>query len=71
MSLNVIKNFLVYVLIGLVSKAIFENQISFFIATFISDQNSPKELIKNIILINIVMFIYRIIDLVYLKMGNF
>jgi hypothetical protein len=58
MSLIAIKNFLIYVLIGLLTKVVFENKISFFIATFISDQNSPKELIKNIILINILIYIW-------------
>lgn len=58
MSLPSIKIFMLYVLIGFISKIIFENQISFFIATFLSENNSPKELIKNIIFINILMYIW-------------
>lgn len=75
MSLIEIKNFLIYVSIGLVTKVVFGNEISFFIATGLSDldlsdSNSRNHLIRTIILINILMFIYRIIDIVYLEMGN-
>lgn len=70
-TMSLIKNFLVYLSIGLVTKVVFGNEISFFLATGLSDYDSHKELIKNIILINILMFIYRIIDLIYLKMVNF
>jgi hypothetical protein len=76
MSLIAIKNFLIYLSIGLVTKVIFGNEISFFIATGLSDldlsnSNSCNHLIRTIILINILMFIYRIINIVYLEMGNF
>lgn len=73
--MSLIKNFLIYLLIGLVTKVVFGNEISFFIATGLSDldlsnSNSRNHLIRTVILINILMFIYRIIDIVYLEMGN-
>lgn len=65
-----IKNFLVYLSIGIVSKLVFGNDMSFFIASGLTDLTDPsfesrKKLIKNIILINILMFIYRISYMVY------
>ena len=62
MSLIAIKNFLVYLSIGLVTKVVFGNEISFFIATGLSNlepnYNSRKDLIRTIILINILMYIW-------------
>jgi hypothetical protein len=63
MSLIAIKNFLIYVSIGLVTKVVFGNEISFFIATGLSDldlsdSNSRNHLIRTIILINILMYIW-------------
>lgn len=56
-----LKNFIVYVFIGLISKFIFENEISFFIATALNsldDNPSSVKLISNIIVINLLIFIY-------------
>lgn len=63
MSLIAIKNFLIYLSIGLVTKVIFGNEISFFIATGLSDldlsdSNSRNHLIRTVILINILMYIW-------------
>lgn len=65
-----IKNFLVYLSIGIISKVVFGNDISFFIASGLTDLTdtsfeSRKKLIKNIILINFLMFIYRISYMIY------
>ena len=60
-----IKNFLVYLSIGIVSKLVFGNDMSFFIASTDPSFESRKKLIKNIILINFLMFIYRISYMVY------
>ena len=69
-SMSSIKNFLAYLSIGIVSKVVFSNDISFFIASGLTDLTDPsfksrKILIKNIILINILMFIYHISYIVY------
>ena len=62
MSIIAIKNFLIYLSIGLVTKVVFGNEISFFIATGLSDldlsdSNSRNHLIRTVILINILMYI--------------
>ena len=62
-TMSSIKNFLVYLSIGLVSKVVLGNDISFFIASGLTDLTDPsfesrKNFITNIILIKLLISIY-------------